>query len=160
MKITATVLSLVIAAVLSFSLTSEANSKGGALQRQEDLITACKVLRNVVASSDPSIEQTNIIVYRNAYRLLRGKITDAGQLQAEDAYFQKLVTGNTDLAVVISLGSGPRPVKGWRHMEVYSLLDQIEAGGLKLEDIKTTIKSKDILDKKQKPSISPSGGRP
>jgi hypothetical protein len=132
---------------------------------QEDLITACQVLKKVTASSNPQSEQANIIVYRNAYKLLRAKVADKNRIALEDRYFNELAALNSasDRGVVISYNAPPKGIGGgWTHNEVDSLLEKIERG-LTLRDIETTIKLKetfDIRDLRQGPRQSPVIQRP
>jgi hypothetical protein len=124
------------------------SSKNMLPDEQEDLITACKVLKNAAASSNLEREQLNIIVYRNAYGLLRKKVRDKNRISSEDSFFQELeaLNRNVDGGVFLSYSAPPRGVGGgWTHNEIDSLLNKIDRG-LKPGDIETIIKLKETFE--------------
>jgi hypothetical protein len=148
--------------ILSLALPRLAGSTSPFDASQPELVTTCKAIKDVAAASNPATQQPRIIVYRNAYWLLREKVSDGGQLTAEDAFFNQLDQNNrnSDLSVVISLGASPTPVKGWRHREIDTFFKEVGEKDLKPEDIKTVIQLKQILDSKQFTIRTEKTGRP
>jgi hypothetical protein len=93
-------------------------------------------------------EQANMLIFANAYKLLRRRVADGAQLTDEDRYFHELerLNNSQQLAALVSFNSPPRiPKGGWTHKDLDTFLNEIDRG-LKLEDIKTTIKLKETFD--------------
>lgn len=162
-RVVAVLSSACLLTVLSLNLFFNATTRAALVQSQQDLVTACKVLKAATESSNRVTEKENIVLYRNVYRALRAKVQDGSQLQSEDAYFNQLSqmnAGSNDVPVLISFNSAPRrPKGGWTHKDVESLFALTDQG-FKFEDFRAVIQLKDALDKLTPREVPKTGIRP
>ena len=109
-------------------------------------------MKQTTADSNPKTEREKIVIYRNAYVLLRKRIKSEGVLTEEDKYFNDLqsLNAHADYPVVISISSSPRGSKGWTHNEVGEYMTLTEKG-LRIQDIEALIKLKHEVDEIQLP---------